>query len=472
VIKEFYKRRGDRFGSASGLAALWADTTTADALLASGVEYGGITVEELAAVLRQRGLWDGWERLVTADGTFPTGLLAHVQRALTIRAGVPRAIVSDERGRVPRGTPQPLPTLFDYQRHAVDAWLHAGRGVIALPPRAGKTRIAVAAVASLGLPTLYVVPGVGLAKQTVAVFRNHGLTAAQATGGRQSAKRQREIARAQVWVATPQTAVKLPGIGGRQVLVLDEFHHAAAQTWQAVSQAASGAHWRLGLTGTHYRADGRDLAMTGVLARAVYERTVADMVGLGRLVPARIAMLRITGRVSGKGHETYAAGIVDHEARNAALTMAANTLTRRGRRVLVLTKHVRHAEALAARISGSRQVDGRDNAAVDTALADLAARRCMAVVGTSVIGEGRDVPACDALVYAAGGKSRVKVKQDYFRALTASAGKKEAIIVDAADCQHDTLTHQSARRLRLYRSEGVFTVDVMDPQSFNAWLGG
>ena len=105
-----------------------------------------------------------------------------------------------------------------------------------------------------------------------------------------------------------------------------------------------------GLTGTHYRADGRDLAMTGVLARAVYERTVADMVGLGRLVPARIAMLRITGRVSGKGHETYAAGIVDHEARNAALTMAANTLTRRGRRVLVLTKHVRHAEALAARI--------------------------------------------------------------------------------------------------------------------------
>jgi len=471
VIKGFFGSRR-RYGALSDLAALWADTTTAEALVAAGVSYGDITPQELESVLRQRGLWDGWERLVAKDGTFATGLIAHVQRALTIRAKVDPAIVSDGRGVVPRGTPQPIPSLFDYQRDAVDAWLSAGRGVISLPPRAGKTRIAVAAVASLGLPALYVVPGIGLAKQTVGVFRSHGLTAAEATGGRQSAKRQREIARAQVWVSTPQTAASLPGIGGRQVLILDEFHHAAAKTWQAVSQAAGGAWWRLGLTGTHYRADGRGLEMTGVLARAVYQRSVADMVGLGRLVPARIAMLRITGSVGGRGHEVYSAGVVDHEERNRALTMAANALTRRGRRVLVLTKEVRHAEALAARIPGSRQVDGRNNEAVDQALTDLARRKCLAVVGTSVIGEGRDVPACDALIYAAGGRSPVKVKQDYFRALTASAGKTEAIIVDAADCQHETLTRHAAERLRLYRSEGVFTADVIDPNTFTTWLEG
>ena len=269
IIKGFFHKRR-RYGTYSDLNALCQDSETAEAISATGIDPHSITGSELEAVLRQRGVWDGWKRMVERDGSFPTGLIDHVQRALTLRAGKEAAKVTDNRGEAPRGQPQPLPSLYGYQREAVDAWLKAGRGVIDLPPRAGKTRIAVAAIASLGLPTLYVVPGVGLAKQTTAVFREHGLDAVQVTGGRLSAKKSRAVSRAQVWVATPQTAAKIPGVGGRQVLVLDEFHHAAATTWKAVSRAASGAWWRLGLTGTHYRADGKDMEMLGVLARSVY----------------------------------------------------------------------------------------------------------------------------------------------------------------------------------------------------------
>jgi len=469
IIKGYFHSRR-RYGTHSDIASLFGHTETAEELEAVGCTPDNLTGTMLETTLRQRGYWDGWQRMVQSDGSFPTGLTPHVTRALELRCDITDWIVSDKRGTAPRGKPLPIPDLFDYQQAAVDAFLEGGRGVIDLPPRAGKTRIAVAITASLGLETLYIVPSVGLAKQTASVFNDHGLSAVQVTGGRPNAKKQRQMQQALVWIATPQTAAKLSNVANRKLLIFDEFHHAAAKTWKAVSEAAPAAWWRLGLTGTHYRADGKDMEMAGVLGRSLYSASVAGMVERGRLVPARIAMLRIHSKVGGSGgHEVYSAGVVDHAERNRALVMATNELVRQGRRVLVLTKEVRHAEDLSAAIPFSEQVDGRDNDAVDTALLRLAAREIKVVVGTSVIGEGRDVPACDALVYAAGGKSKVKVKQDYFRALTASEGKTGAIIVDMADCQHEVLTRHSAERLRLYESEGCFTVDILEVGEFKTW---
>ena len=261
------------------------------------------------------------------------------------------------------------------------------------------------------------------------------------------------------------------GIQSRHVLVIDEFHHSAASTWQDISAAATSAYYRLGLTGTHFRSDGKDLAMHAVLSRCVYRRTVSEMVTLGRLVPAKIAMVRVMGtRSTASGHELYAAGVVDNAYRNGLITVAAQWLIHMGKRVLILTKEVRHAEAIAASIEGSVQVDGRDNSVVGSALKALGTGRIRCVVGTSVIGEGVDVPAADALIYAAGGRSPVKHKQDYFRVLTASEGKSHGVIVDFADIHHLKLEDASAQRLGLYRSEETFTSEVIDPDQLPAWL--
>ena len=184
---------------------------------------------------------------------------------------------------------------------------------------------------------------------------------------------------------------------------------------------------------------------------------------VGRLVPAKIAMVRVHGpRIESGGYDLYRDGIVAHDQRNQTLTYAAKLLAHHGKRVLVLTKEVGHAHALAAEIPGAVAVDGTDNDNVDAQLQALAEGRVPVVVGTSVIGEGRDVPAADALVYAAGGKSRVKVTQDYFRVLTASPGKTVGIIVDAADAHSPKLSDHSAQRLQLYRSEPAFSANVVE----------
>jgi superfamily II DNA or RNA helicase len=470
TIKAFFSR-SRRYGSVTDLRRLWADSTVSQALTDADLAQSVLTPAMLERVLRQRGIWDGWVRMVKGDGSFPTGLLALVRRQLRIRCETPFAL-DDNRGDPPCGTPLPTPDLYAYQREAVEAFVQAGRGVIDLPPRSGKTRIAMAIVAQLGVPTLYVTPAVGLVTQTVAAFREFFPDRSVfGQRGKPNAKERRQLLNALVWVATPQTAITLPNLHARQLLVLDEFHHAAAATWQAVSEKLTGAYWRLGLTGTHYRADGRDMEMAGVLGRSAFSRSVSEMVELGRLVPARIAMLRCPGSTIADNKTSYRIGVVENGERNAILASAATTLIEAGCRVLVLTKQIGHAEVLAGMIPGAVEVDGRDNEVVDERLRQLSSGVVPAVVGTSVIGEGRDVPAADALVYAAGGKSRVKVKQDYFRVLTESRGKRTGIIVDVVDLHHPKLLEHSVHRMMLYREEDCFESSVLDVPSFKQWLG-
>jgi superfamily II DNA or RNA helicase len=331
-----------------------------------------------------------------------------------------------------------------------------------------------------------VVPRKELVKQTVKAFEEW-YPAGQVvgiTGGKPNAKLRRRMIHAQVWIATPPTAAgpkprgrrgneRRPGLDGilsRQVLVIDEFHHAAAKTYQDISVAARNAYYRLGLTGTHYRADGKDMAMHALLSRAVYSRSVKDMVDAGVLVPARVAMVRLRSwGQPAAGARPYVSGISEHPQRNQMLVQAATGLIAAGKRVLGLTQYVAHAQALAQAIPRAQAVDGRDNTKVRPALEALEAGQLGCVVGTSVVGEGVDVPAADALIYAAGGKSKVKVVQDTFRVLTASRGKDVGIIIDCADDHHDSLTAAAAQRLALYRKQG-FTVDVIDHTQLDAWI--
>jgi len=471
IIKRFYSARR-RYGGVGDIARLFADESTCAELEALGVTAETLTRPQFESTVRQRGVWDGWVRLVNADGSFPTGLLRHVERALTLRLGVEYTI-SDERVVPARGVPWASLDLYDYQEAAVEAFLAAGRGVVDLPPRSGKTRIAVAVSAALGVPTLYIAPTIGIVNQTAGVFQAllpHKTTIGVHSGLSSSAKTHRKLVAADVIVATPQTATKLPNLHTRLLLIVDEFHHSAAKTWQAASVACSSAFWRLGLTGTHFRADGKDLEMAGVLGRSIYSRSVGDMVEAGRLVPARIAMLRIRGSLKASGYDIYKQGVVESLLRNQALADAANALVRRGRRVLILVKEISHAQKLSMMVKGAVAVDGRDNDRVDEMLKKLEKGEVSAVVGTSVIGEGRDVPAADALVYASAGQSKVKVVQDYFRALTASEGKQSAIVVDAADTHHATLLDHSARRLQHYRGEKAFLAEVVEPNEFEKWL--
>jgi superfamily II DNA or RNA helicase len=152
--------------------------------------------------------------------------------------------------------PLPLPlreaiTPFPYQQEALDAWQAAGsRGVVVLPTGAGKTVLAVLAMAQTGRPTLVVVPTLALMYQWRDVLNRYFDTAVGLLGGG-------EKDRQAVTVTTYDSAALQMEFYGHRfgLLIFDECHHLPSPTYRFIAEG-SIAPFRLGLTATLERTDG------------------------------------------------------------------------------------------------------------------------------------------------------------------------------------------------------------------------
>lgn len=439
--------------------------------------------------------WDGWIRLMDRTGYMPAGLVPKVRRLLD-KYQIPYAF-NDVRER----PDDDLPLwsgfkLRDYQRQLVDRALSMGRGVLDSPPRSGKTLMGAAIIDANPLHTLWIAPTKGIVAQTVRALAKlalgpHGVTGLtggwpkpNASGGGPGKRRADELHHARVVVTTAATAVKAPEsfYRSRKILVVDEFHHAAASTYQEINKRAAPIYYRYGMTGTHFRSDeNSEILMDAVLSDVIGRVEVKQLIDLGFLAPVDFVFVPVEEPKLGPCalDTAYRMGIVNHQRRNEWAAWSAKTLMAMGKRVIVLVKHVAHGAKLAGLIPGAQFVQGAGGSGdetvtdeeVEAKIHDFNNGMCQCLVGTSVLGEGIDLPAADALVYAKGGSAAVTVTQDVFRVLTASPGKARAIVVDFADRHHDGLIAQSANRGRIYSREDSFSVEVLgQPMDLVPWL--
>jgi superfamily II DNA or RNA helicase len=152
---------------------------------------------------------------------------------------------ADEVPSCPLDRTWQLPELRWYQKEAVEAWRDAGdRGIVVLPTGAGKTLVALAAMAELAVATLVLVPTRVLLDQWVRALRqvSSGLVGQLGDG-------EREIA--PITVATYASAIIwAPKVGDRfGLVVIDEAHHVGAWCPSEVLEMLV-APARLGLTAT------------------------------------------------------------------------------------------------------------------------------------------------------------------------------------------------------------------------------
>lgn len=164
------------------------------------------------------------------------------------------------------------PELRWYQRDALAAWAAANRrGVIALPTGAGKTMVAVAAIARCGVSALCLVPTRVLLDQWAKVLERHVSEVGRLGDGERSV--------APVTVATYASAITwAPKIGDRFGLVIvDEAHHVGAECPGEVLEMLV-ATARLGLTATPPSGDAA-LALDRHVGSVVYSLAIDDLVG-------------------------------------------------------------------------------------------------------------------------------------------------------------------------------------------------
>jgi superfamily II DNA or RNA helicase len=136
--------------------------------------------------------------------------------------------------------------LHAYQAQALQAWLAAGRwGSVVLPTGAGKTYLALQAIAHTQVSTLVVVPTLDLLHQWYACLVNaFGIPIGVWYG------QEKQIE--PITVTTyPSAWAQAETLGNRfKLLVFDEIHHLPAPSWHEIALMCA-APYRLGLTATY-----------------------------------------------------------------------------------------------------------------------------------------------------------------------------------------------------------------------------
>lgn len=166
----------------------------------------------------------------------------------------------------------------DYQQAALAAWNnHDRRGTVVLPTGSGKTFLAVQAIVDAGVSTLVIVPTIDLMNQWHATLTNaFGDQLSEEVGvlggGSHNVNN--------LTVTTYDSAYRYINEYGDQfgLLVVDEVHHLPAPTYQQIPEMTI-APYRLGLTATYERADGKHEVVEDLIGPVVYEEDVDELAG-------------------------------------------------------------------------------------------------------------------------------------------------------------------------------------------------
>ena len=347
-------------------------------------------------------------------------------------------------------------TLRPYQDAAVQAVL-AGktpRPLLVLPTGSGKTIIAAALSQRVPARTLFVVHREELVHQAVAKF--HLVWPEGDVGIVRGSQDEHDR---HVVVASIQT-LQQPRRWQRldpatfSLVILDECHHALAESYQAVLTALGflptprPGQILLGITATPERGDKASLAH--VFERIVYRQSIGDLIRQGYLTPVR--GLQVRSRVDLSQVRTRA-GDFDLKA----LSLAVDTPTRNrlivrawqryaaGRSTVAFTVDVAHAQHVAAAfqdagipadwVAGILRPDERAGR-----LQALRRGQVQVLANAMLLTEGWDEPTVSAVLLARPTKSRPLWIQMVGRGLRIAPDKTDCLVLDVADNRHDLVT--------------------------------
>lgn len=201
---------------------------------------------------------------------------------------------------------------YSHQQEALDAWKQAGRmGVVVLPTAAGKTYLAQLAMQATQRSTLIMVPTLDLMHQwyahLVAAFPDAEIGVLG--GGSRD--------RTPILVSTYDSAAIHAETLGNQyaLLIFDECHHLPSDFNRVIAEYAI-APYRLGLSATPERTDGKHEDLNHLIGPEIYRRSTEDLSGTAL---ARHKAVQIKVRLSRQERDRYDRLI---QTRNAFLTEA------------------------------------------------------------------------------------------------------------------------------------------------------
>jgi superfamily II DNA or RNA helicase len=212
--------------------------------------------------------WDVRARCHRAPALSYAGVIRSLVASSTAYVDSARSYELLEEG--PRVQRQPRP----YQSEALSAWQsHQGRGVVVLPTGSGKSHLAVLAIADKRRSTLVVAPTLDLVRQWFDLLKaTFGVQVGVVGGGEHEVQK--------LTVTTYDSAMlHMDHLGPRfGLVVFDECHHLPSAGY-AMAARSCMAPFRLGLTATPERNDGREAHLDALIGPVVYRKDIVELAG-------------------------------------------------------------------------------------------------------------------------------------------------------------------------------------------------
>ena len=409
--------------------------------------------------------WDGRVRLMKPDGTFPTGLLKFLLKHLKDE-GLPYTL-TDER-YVPKPS-QSLKLVFPswwetrpYQFDALKATQASPRGVLVCGTGAGKSGMSAMVVESKQVPTLVVTPDTGLRNQLtddyVQWFGSKNVS--------NDIKSEKPIIVANIQALISSLKKSRDLFKRFELLVIDEFHHSASDTYQELNLACANAYYRYGFTGTFVRPDGADLEMFGVLSNVLFTKTTSELIEEGYLVRPYITMAYFQlrdprGRKLRMNYRDAYKYATMHIGLNQFVADWANDKIAAGKQTIVLVRFKEHGELLARMIPDAVYLNGDAKSEHRENVKKLFnQRKIKGLIATNIFGEGQNIPSIEAFANARMQKTEIQTMQGIGRALRKHGDKDKAEVLDLFVEGQRNLEDHSVERLRSYRKEKAFRIQV------------
>lgn len=412
------------------------------------------------------GKWDGKYYLVSKAGNriaFPTGLLSLAIQALR-GAGIEVNSVDKRDFSFERKELSWIGVdLRDYQEEAKEAAIKATRGIWANATGSGKMLLAASFAQKIG------------GKTTIAVLTKEALSNTadelQASIGGCGIGRWGGGKKTTDWItvtthksfsqAFSKESELSEHVQSSSVVIFDEVHHAAADSFYKAMMRSS-AIYKIGMSGTPFRGDKKDLKIMAATGRRIYDLPTTELQERGFAIKAKItfvnseapdhlpygSLLRLDAQ------SLYKEGVMFNMRRNRKAIELAKKHSEDGHIVLLTVERAEHGQ-LISRLTGWPYVDGKsktdEREEIQRQFTD---GEIPVLVASRIYNQSANFPKLSVLINLAGFSPQAAIIQKLGRIIRTSAGKEEAFFYDFYDNWEDKLRNHSDRRISHLRKEG------------------